>query len=346
MPKKVHLPAIAAVCLTMLLSWGCSSTHVPRTFFDPNDVPPAPNYTQLDHWVAHPDLEDMADGIPVDSLEVHQEDGPVDVFFIHPTTYNNEEHWNADVDDAETNEKTATSTIRHQASIFNGVGRIYAPRYRQMTYPAFFTEGEQRRTGFQALVIAYQDVLMAFDHYLANENQGRPFIIASHSQGSCHAIKLLQDRVDGKPLADQLVTAYVVGWPVFADSFQVLEPCSSPDQTGCYNTWCSYKWDYTPENYDQYYAGAVCTNPVTWQLNEEPSAKEDHHGGVLRRYKGVYPEALEAKVNGSILWVTKPDVPGKAFITFKNYHIADYNLFWLDVRHNAALRVEKYMETH
>lgn len=338
--------SLLGLVLLILLGMHCGGTKPPKTFFDPNDIPAAPDYSKLEHWAAHPQLEDNADGTPSEDLQSRQDEAEVDVFFIHPTTFNNEEHWNMDLKDAETNEKTGNSTIKHQASIFNSAGRVFAPRYRQLTYPAFFCEGEQRRTGMQGLVIAYQDVRNAFDYYLEHENDGRPFVIASHSQGTCHAIQLIREKIDGKPLAEQLVTAYLVGWPVQPDTFKVLKPCASPGETGCYNSWCSFVWDHIPDEYDAYYKGAVVTNPVTWTLSEEPSRREEHLGGVLRKYNKIYSQALEARVNGGILWVTKPDVPGKVFITFKNYHIADYNLFWLDVRKNVELRVQEYLANH
>ena len=62
-----------------------------------------------------------------------------------------------------------------------------------------------------AFELAYSDVLRAFDYYLAHENHGRPFILASHSQGSLHALRLIQERLAGKPLQKQLVAAYLIG---------------------------------------------------------------------------------------------------------------------------------------
>jgi len=57
------------------------------------------------------------------------------------------------------------------------------------------------------LELAYQDVKTAFEYYLKNWNQDRPIIIASHSQGSVHAQRLLKEFFEDKPLAKQLVAA-------------------------------------------------------------------------------------------------------------------------------------------
>src|SRR3546814_4733126 len=61
-----------------------------------------------------------------------------------------------------------------------------------------------------ALGAAYRDVAAAFDYFLS-QNEGRPLILAAHSQGSLHLIRLLHEKVAGTPLASQIVAAYVVG---------------------------------------------------------------------------------------------------------------------------------------
>ncbi len=49
------------------------------------------------------------------------------------------------------------------------------------------------RTGqksIDAFDLAYEDLKTAFENYLKHYNKGRPIIIASHSQGSLHALRL------------------------------------------------------------------------------------------------------------------------------------------------------------
>ena len=61
----------------------------------------------------------------------------VDVFFIHPTILFTSDYWNADLADTALNRQVDDLTIRHQASVFNHQARVFAPRYRQMTYEGF-----------------------------------------------------------------------------------------------------------------------------------------------------------------------------------------------------------------
>ena len=123
-------------------------------------------------------------------------------------------------------------------------------------------------------------MLRAFDYYLAHENHGRPFIIASHSQGSLHALRLLQERIAGRPAAaSSLVAAYVIGYYVPADIGRLgIAVCDSPTQTGCLVDWNTVKEGVRAGAHEQsrfiwwegryqHPAGRalVCVNPLNWR---------------------------------------------------------------------------------
>jgi hypothetical protein len=333
---------MATGLLTLLVA--CNFTKTPKKAFSENHCPVQPDYSQLESWAAHPDKVDPADKTPVPNLVDGQAGSAVDIFFLHPTTHLASKDWNADVTYEKLNQRTDRTAIKHQASIFNGAGRVYAPRYRQVILGAFYDDHDPS-SNQRAFALAYADLKAAFEYYLAHENGGRPIIVAAHSQGAAHAIHLLKDYFDGGRLQNQLVAAYIPGWPTPADTFQVLQPCSSPDQTGCYATWCSFEWGTAPKN-QQWYRRAVVVNPVTWRMDTVSSSVAAHRGTVMGGYDTVYPKALEAKVAGHILWVKRPNVKGTNIIRGNNFHIADFNLFWQDVRENAILRAGKYLEAH
>jgi hypothetical protein len=108
--------------------------------------------------------------------------------------------------------------LQSQASAFNSVGEIWAPKYRQATFGAFLT-GEA--DAGKALDFAYRDVAAAFDEFV-KESGDRPIILAGHSQGALHLERLLREKVAGKPIAKRIVAAYVVGWPI---STSAAAPC-------------------------------------------------------------------------------------------------------------------------
>ena len=74
------------------------------------------------------------------------------------------------------------------------------------------------------------------------------------------------------------------------------------------------------------------------------SCSQDEQLGVyLRDFQKVYPNLVSAEVYEDLLWVNKPQFPGSFLLTTKNYHIADYNFFYADVRKNAQDSVKAYL---
>ncbi|MFN4145562.1 MAG: DUF3089 domain-containing protein [Runella sp.] len=299
-----------------------------------------------------PFRKDAADSLPVNAhqLQDGQATARADVFFVHPTTYTTQPQkqmyeWNADLNDAELNKKTDLTTILNQATVFNGSCRVYAPRYRQAHYYTFLTSDLEARQ--RALELAYQDVKAAFEYYLQHYNESRPIVIAAHSQGTYHAKRLLKDFFDGKPLQQQLIVAYLVGditgVPAQPTEFQYIKPALAPEEAGGFVSWHTYARNYFPEKYKiNRFQTAVCTNPLTWRLDEEYAPKQLNKGGVGLKFRYI-SQLADAQVHQGVLWINKPYVPGRAFLRTKVWHVADYNLFWQSIRDNVALRVEKYL---
>ena len=325
---------------------GFSSCLVkPKGPFSDQARPLAPDYSQASGWAALPDRADPADWTPAPDLDDRQAEAKADVFFLHPTIYigkKGEKGWNGPVDDPGLNQRVDNSTIQYQASVFNGAARVYAPRYRQAHLHSYFAH-EDSTSAFKALGLAYEDVKRAFEYYLEHYNQGRPIIIASHSQGTTHAKRLLKEFFEGKPLQNQLVAAYLAGIPVEKDFFETIPPCERPDQVGCFCTWRSFKNGYRPPWYEPG-AGIIATNPLLWNTSDAYAPKELSKGLVVPSYDGYLPQRVDAQVFDGLLWVKKPRFPGSILFWRRNYHVADYNLFWVDVRENAAVRVEAYLK--
>src|SRR6202042_1329278 len=145
--------------------------------------------------------------------------------------------------------------------------RIFAPRYRQANIRSYFTKDTV--DALAAFELAYEDLKDAFQYYLDHYNNGRPIIIASHSQGSTHAQRLLKEFFDGKPLKNKLVAAYVIGMFIPEDAFTELKPCKDSLETGCLIEWRSFKKDYEPDFVKAEIKKCFVTNPITWTNGDE-----------------------------------------------------------------------------
>ena len=335
---------IVALILVVIVVSSCSSKIISYTgkaaFKSENGLP---DYGKIEYWAAHPDKQDPSDTIPL-PLRNKEKEKLADVFFLHPTTLlgprengNN----NARIDDAFINYKTDYSPIIYQASAFNESARVFAPRYRQ-AHIGMYSEKDSA-SKYAAFNLAYEDVKKAFEFYLKHENKGRPIIIASHSQGTTHAIRLMKEFFDGKELSKQLVCAYLIGMGVKKDSYEKIPICTDSTKTGCYVSWRTFRKDYSDEWANRLDTTITVVNPVTWKTTNEIADKTLQNGAVLYNLNKVYTRTQNTQAEGNALWVSHPKFPGSFLYTKKNYHAGDINLFYVDVRNDASRRIAYFL---
>jgi hypothetical protein len=297
-----------------------------------------PDYSKLEYWAAHPYKKDPSDSVPAPLKSITVRDSVVDVFFVHPTTYGSKADtaWNADINDALTNARTDYTTILYQASVFNEC-RVFAPRYRQAHIRSYFSQDTSGNR--KAFDIAYEDIKTAFQYYLDHYNNGRPIVIASHSQGTTHAKRLLKDFFENKPLKNRLVAAYLIGMSISKNYFTDLSPCRDSAQTGCFVGWRTYRKGYEPEFVRKENGDGLVTNPLTWTSTDEYAPKSLNKGGVLRKFNIVERHVADAQIHNDVLWIHKPHFRGSLLYRSKNYHIGDINLFYMNIRENLRTRI-------
>ncbi len=310
-------------------------------FNDDQNTEPV-DYNNLKYWAAHPDKKDNADRIPGTEM-LAKNNLEADVFFIHPTIYSKKDTklpWNPDINDEALNDEVDNSTILFQASAFNAAGRIFAPRYRQAHLRSY--SATDKVSAKKAFALAYSDVKNAFEHYLKYYNHGRPFIIASHSQGTTHAGPLIREFIDGTSLEKKMVAAYLIGIPVPKTYFKSIKPCENPDDLNCSISWRTFKRDFIPEN-RALGDSILVTNPLSWKTDTTYVAKSNNKGAVLRDFNKILLERVDAQVYNGILWANKPRFPWSFLLRRKNYHIADINFYYGNIRENARERVKEWL---
>jgi hypothetical protein len=288
-----------------------------------------PNYSDLHYWAAHPWKWDPSDSIPKPLRKNFVKDSSVDVFFIYPTTLTGKDdyRWNAPIDDAEINAKTDYSTI-------------FAPRYRQANLKSFYSANKD--SAAIATDIAYNDVKIAFEYYLKHYNKGRPIIIASHSQGTIHAGRLLKEFFEGKPLYNKLVCAYIIGMPTPENYFTSIPSCKDSLATGCFVGWRSFHKDYTADFVAKENFKSLVTNPLLWTSATTYAPAALNKGAVLFKFNKIIKHDVDAQIHNNVLWTSKPKFFGNIFFKIKNYHIADFNMFYMNIRENVHTRIKMF----
>lgn len=286
--------------LKEILGWRYFAKKIkPEGNFEDFPTPAAPDYAVLDNWAAHPKKESKASLVPKNTTcQDRQATAKVDCFFVHPTTYFGGPSWNQPPDYTQANEIVDEIHISGQASVFNGCCRIFAPRYRQATFFSFLGAGDNGR---KALELAYTDVERAFDYYLQHENNGRPFILAGHSQGSLHLFRLLEEKIDNTPLAQKMVAAYPLGFRLPMDKFEegvfkTLKPNNAATDIGVIIAWDTYLktatisedaveiWYSTPDGTgrweNRFGKIPLTVNPLSWKRTTEIIAANQNLGAV------------------------------------------------------------------
>jgi len=269
-PTKSRTLVALGASLALLLAAACSGDdddsaggaagagHAPAT--EPDVETPYAGYESEVYagdanWLCKPGRDDVcardldatvvaADG----STEVEQldaaDDPPVDCFYVYPTT-SRDAGPSSDLEPAEGEE---ISTAYNQVARMTSVCRVFAPMYRQGTLSAI-GGGGGGGDGANPMADAYGDVLDAFEQFIENESDGRPFVLIGHSQGASHLSRLVAEEIDDEPLLrDRLVSALLLGWPVSVPegevaggAFENVPLCQATDQTGCVVSYSSFR---------------------------------------------------------------------------------------------------------
>lgn len=320
---------------------------------------PAPDYLQASSWAAYPGVASHADDVT--SGDTRAAAPGVAVFFIHPTTYLAPVTGNAGYEsDSEPGRRVDEAVLRFQASVFNGCCAIFAPRYRQASLKAITSNTPE---GYATAELAYGDLARAFDRFLQVNPKG-PFILASHSQGSIHALRLLQERVIGTSLQRRLVAGYLIG---LALPLQIeksgMPVCRNEHATGCVISWNSVRRGHDDRrrretsviwwqgNY-QPISGRplVCINPLNWEL--DGSAEPTRNLGAIYsagRHEPIpppIPALTGAWCENGLLGVEIPFNERRHFSDLLTlggvYHDFDYGLFYENIRANVAERIRAW----
>jgi len=243
-------------------------------------APAALDYSKPGNWLCLPGRADLCstplkttalnpDGYGSTGQSPVARDAGVDCFYVYPTV-SRDSGVNSDLAPGEGEEKAVVTT---QFARFAGACRTFAPMYRSMTV-GLITAAAAGADIKAPFTTAYGDVRAAWKEYLANHNNGRPFVLVGHSQGSWMLQTLIASEIEGKPIAKQMKLAIIPGFNVLVPqgklvggTFKSTPVCSRPGQTGCVLTWVSYREKNPPPpgavfGYaDKPGMTVACTNP-------------------------------------------------------------------------------------
>ncbi len=296
----------------------------------------ATDYSIAGHWLA----------LPTNTV------AGVDVFYLYPTAWqdtNSDPNPRICAIDNPSMLTGAASAYARQATVFNGVGNIYAPYYRQDNMSA--SNREAVIAGIPTL-----DATAAFDYYIQHLNMGRPFVLAGHSQGSDVLSNLLSDYMKAHPeVLSRMIAAYVLGFsitPEYMSNNPHLKFATGPDDTGViisYNTEAPDVAIGANPVLSTTGIGLVI-NPISWSTDEVLVLTNDvrnlgtsipqflpYADAQIDKAKGVL---VCAAANEDVMHSLTPGMPRGV------YHSFDYLFYYYNLRANATNRVAKFLAAH
>jgi hypothetical protein len=341
------LSAALVVAIGVVVFWGdlVSTALDPKVPFQTYDPPPGPDYSKSAAWYLRPQS-----GSPL----------AADVFFVGPTTYDGGRNWNARLNARKANRQFQDIMAPNYVGPFVGIGRVFAPRYRQASLYSLTTLREDAR---EARQFAYGDVRDAFRWYIDQDNGGRPFIIVGVEQGGTLASRLLADEVARDPvLQSRLVAAYLIDTVVPADA-PPITPCVQRAQAGCLAAWARvYEGDFDASKHLLERAlvwnehgelanlaprPALCFNPLLGAVTNEPAPARLHLGAANATGLewGARPafmaRQVAARCVGGVLVVTRPKSSSlkQGGDWADRRKVPGFNLFYADIEADAKERL-------
>jgi Protein of unknown function (DUF3089) len=300
------------------------------------------SYASTDHWLSLPDSANKS----------------VDVFYLYPTVWakiNENDASICEIDNAMMLQNAPIAFSR-QASLFDSLANIYAPFYQQAdaAYTLSLSPSQQ-----DSLIggIPYISVKEAFRYYIKNLNDGRPFILAGHSQGSNLLLYLLSDYMKDHPkVYKRMIAAYAIGYSVTSNYLTDNPHLSFADSSNDIGVIISYNTEAVtigvPGN-PVVLNGALAINPINWCRNETRASALENLGsitwdslGIISRVSNFADAYIDLSRGVVISTTPDPDLlsPGDAVFGRGVYHRYDYAFYYYDLRKNAADRVNAYFK--
>ena len=98
----------------IFIIFSCKTTYMSKPFVE-SEIPKAPDYSNLNSWIAHPKIKDTILNV---FYPENIENLKADVFYIYPTLITDKKNnsWNADIYNENQNNNIRNTAIQYQAS--------------------------------------------------------------------------------------------------------------------------------------------------------------------------------------------------------------------------------------
>jgi len=325
---------LSAVLLALLLS-GC-------VVFRGNDF-----YADRNNWVIRDERKTGAG---------------YDVFYIYPTLAGKaktpEMEWK---NDPKLRKKITGFSKAQTYSILGKNVRAFVPYVHQLTYAAISDIMKKRsltKAEWKYFERGMKESVAAFRYYLKHCNQGRPYILLGHSQGSMDLYYLIEHCPEIKK-ENGFVAAYLVGLPhakaegIRRDFGRRVTMAQNAGDLGVVAVWNTQNKDADASFMAG--KGCYCINPLNWRTDEVPAGRDQHilayfydyRNGSVKTRQGMFGARVDPARGVLIVDLPSDSVwDAKGFMGKGIFHMNDVWLFAGNLRANAEHRVNLWKKEY
>ncbi len=363
MKKKALVMGLVCAAAFSMTAWGSSMTEADTEAMDAEvsalvdeaaeEAGEGYDYSQASSWVQIPAITK-----------------DVDTFYILATEYivSSFEEGAPDYAEVGNPEMKQSAPVEYDAhaSAFQDSTNVFVPYYRQSGLRHAGEVWQETGTIDGAISgTPYEDITAALDYYFENYNNGRPFIIAGHSQGSAMSKYVLKNYFKEHPeYYERMVAAYLIGYAVTKDDLEecpYLKFATGESDTGVIVSWNTEG----PKNAEEKVStavllpNAISINPLNWKLDDTYAPASENLGSYMPNEKTGKNEITDVGADAQVIpergvIVTHAEsepAPAEiaeianAFFGPDGRHASDYSYFYNNIKDNVAKRVAAYLES-
>ena len=341
---KKWMLADILICGTSVLMACASNEDAPVPTYPEDEKSKATDYSQEANWYKIP--------------EITKE---FDTFYIYSTMYMGANEGDADYATLDNAEVLGTIWIEHaiKSSVFEESTNLFIPYYRQSSMKHAAEVFQKDGTSDAALVsIPYTDITAALDYYFENYNDGRPFVIAGHSQGSAILRLVLKGYFKEHPdYYKRMVAAYAIGCSITKEDLEAnphMKFATGETDTGVIISWHAEGPKNVEENLPLpnviIAKNGIAINPLNWKRDETYAPTSENLGSIVMDEKTGKTEIRDIDGDAQVC-IARGTVVTNAKATPNEmtelagpqcYHQDDYSIFYNNIKDNVAKRIAAY----
>lgn len=336
---------VIAVCFLLCVSTACGSGGNQRQDADTSvitDLAGEPSdYAIKENWMKIPEI-------------THE----VDTFYLYPTSYTDESEDAKPICDIDNEKVQARARLiyENQATVYEESTNVFALFYRQSNIYQVAGMSNEELEEYQ-LQEQRTDVYAALDYYFENYNEGRPFIIAGHSQGSIMTKIVLGEYMQAHPeYYERMVAAYPIGYSITSDWLKehpYLKFAEGADDTGVIVSWNTEGIGNKGQHNLVVEPNAISINPINWKRDNTYAGFEENLGsrimnedtGEYEIVKGIADAQVDTERGVVICTTEDVEYAPAALFGPESLHSHDYDFYYENLRDNVKTRVEAFLKT-